>query len=352
MGKDSRSRSYERSKEARKSKERGKSRDPPSSSSDGDRRKERGSSSRQRGSSPTASAMLTKMDACSAQLDSATKLLFKTSTDLKESFAGRMDACEATLAAHSNSLSNHEQQLVDALKRLTILEGNADQIRQDAEQLSTRVARAEVQPPKAVPNAAFDRDPDPTKIKVNGPESFAKEELAAVVSSLLEQDGKSPDTASIVGSNVSRKFSVQFAGAGQIASGCAQRFLQFLKNGDGTYKQIDVKVPGPGNKSQQIYFGPDSSLRQERIEMLTRKLAKIIKTKVDDPKTVFARKRDGVVTLDFVPLASILVPSPNEHSLRWNTELLQTSGLNKEDIIQQFKAGNKSADGVKWSSSS
>jgi len=284
------------------------------------------------------------------QMDNASKLLVKTSEDLKVSFAGRLEDCEANLAKHSNHLHDLDQRLADALQRLSILEGNAEQIRQDAVDLSNRVAQAEVQPPRAVPNPAFDRDPDPTKLKVNGQDSFAKEKLAAVVASLLEEDGKSPAIASIVGSNVGRKFFVQFSGAGQIASENAARFLKFLKNGDGTWKEISVQVPGSDSRSQRLYFGPDISPRQERIEQLTKKLAGIIKSKVKDPKTVFARKREGVVTLDFEPLASILVPSPNECSLRWNTDLLQSTGFDKEDLAQQFKAKSRSAADIRWSS--
>ena len=284
-------------------------------------------------------------------MENASNLLIQTSEDLKVSFAGRIEACEANVAKHTEHLRDLDQRLGDALQRLGILEGNAEQIRQDADNLTNRVARAEVQPPRAVPNPTFDRDPDPTKLKVNGLESFAKEALGAVVSSLLKEDGKDPAIASIVGSNVGKKFSVQFSGAGQIASENAARFLQFLKNGDGTWKEISIQVPGSGSRSQRLYFGPDISPRQERIEQLTKKLADVIKSKVEDPKTVFARKREGIVTLDFVPLASILVPSPNECSLRWNTELVQSTGFDKDALALLFKAKSRpAAADVKWCS--
>ena len=109
-------------------------------------------------------------------------------------------------------------------------------------------------------------------------------------------------------------------------------------------------VPVPGSNPQRLYFGPDVSPRQERIEMLTNRLANILRDKVDKREFVFARKSEGVVTYNFEPLLSVSVPDPDTTTLRWNAPLLLSLGLDKEDISSRFKAGARPTKSVDWSS--
>jgi len=286
-------------------------------------------------------------------MDEANKLLSDTAKDLKETLGARVDKIESTLDTHASQLDDHEKRLCDALQRLSVLEGSAEDIQRDASQLSERMARAEVQPPRPLPNPSFDRDPDPTRVKANGTSTFSKADLEKVVKELLEQNGQSHASATVLGNrSTGTKFSVQFSGVGQIPVDSAAKFMRFLKEDDGNGRKVwkKIMVPVPGENPQRLYFGPDVSPRQERIEMLTNRLANILRDKIKKRELVFARKSEGIVTYDFEPLISVSVPDPDTTTLRWNAPLLKSLGLDKDDISSTFKAGARPAANVEWSS--
>ena len=346
MGADGRSRSSQ-VRRRNKDKKQKESRSP-SSSSASDRGKRKRSHPR-RSKSPSARELLDQVKASCGKMDEANALLSNTAKDLKETLGARVDKIESTLDTHASQLGDLEKRLCDALQRLSVLEGSAEDIQRDASQLSERMARAEVQPPRPLPNPSFDRDPDPTRLKANGTSTFSKADLENVVKQLLEQDGQSHAIATVLGNkNTGTKFSVQFGGVGQIPVDAAARFMRFLKNEDRTWKKITVPVPG-GNP-QRLYFGPDVSPRQERIEMLTNRLANILRDKVENRELVYARKSEGVVTYDFEPLISVSVPDPDTTTLRWNAPLLKSLRLDKDDIASKFKGGARASTKVEWSS--
>ena len=63
----------------------------------------------------------------------------------------------------------------------------------------------------------------------------------------------------------------------------------------------------------------------------------------------FVAKRQGVVKVDWVPVAAIAVPNPEQIIHKWNPEGLEKLGLDKSKVEAAFKSG---ADGrVVWASS-
>jgi len=347
MGKESRSRSYEKSnKDRRKGKKRDKSRSPDRSSSSSSRSRQRGKAD---SSDPSSSKLLKQLEASNKRMEDASDLLRQTSQNVQEAFGGRMDACEANLSKHTAILVDHEERLADALRRLTVVESSEAQLRADAHNLSTRIAQAEVQPPRQAVDTNFDRPTNPTRVKANAPQTFSKHDLERVVFDLLSSDGKSPESARIVGGETGKRFHIQFMGAAEIPTENATRFLKFLKNGDGTWKE--PMVPTPGGPPQRLFFGPDISPKQERIEALTNKLGKILCSKFEDRKRVFIFKPGGTIKIDFVPVAVITVSSPSEIALQWNPEHLKALQLDKAELTQRFQATSGTGNhDIKWCS--
>ena len=69
-----------------------------------------------------------------------------------------------------------------------------------------------------------------------------------------------------------------------------------------------------------------------------------------DAHDVFVAKRQGVVKVDWVPIAAIAIPAQDRILHKWNVEGLQRLGLDKDKIEAALKNG---ADGgVVWATSS
>ena len=97
-----------------------------------------------------------------------------------------------------------------------------------------------------------------------------------------------------------------------------------------------------------MYIGKDKSPKQEKVEALTKRLAAILKETVPQAD-VFAHKPEGVITIDFQPIISLLVPNKIQVDLLWNMEVLQKyGGINKEAIVQRFNATSRGAANIQW----
>ena len=82
-------------------------------------------------------------------------------------------------------------------------------------------------------------------------------------------------------------------------------------------------------------MGPDVGPQQERVEILTGILSRVVGEVMGG--TAFAQKREGVVSYDFVPVASIAVPDPKTVELSFNSAGCQEMGLDTKAVQSMFE---------------
>ena len=63
---------------------------------------------------------------------------------------------------------------------------------------------------------------------------------------------------------------------------------------------------------------------------------------------VFARKREGVVAVDFEPMASIEVPDAKTVRLGWNSPIAEKWKIDKEKVQKAFELASAGRS-VQWS---
>ena len=143
-----------------------------------------------------------------------------------------------------------------------------------------------------------------------------------------------------------RKFKVQFKGVGQLGVQYAAKFLSRICK-DAENKWVPLHVLDPSGNPTRVYFGEDASPKQEKIELLTAVLAKVIKSQLGDIN-VFARKAEGVVTIDFKPCACIQLADDRSAVLQWNSAVCEAFSLDKESAKTAFFAGRKD-NPINWS---
>ena len=83
--------------------------------------------------------------------------------------------------------------------------------------------------------------------------------------------------------------------------------------------------------------------------MLTNALSRIVGEILG--KTAFARKAEGVVSVDFEPVVAVEVPDPKTVKLLFNQSTCTTIGLDPKAVQAKFDAGAKKKP-VTWTASS
>ena len=180
----------------------------------------------------------------------------------------------------------------------------------------------------------FGRVADPSRLKANSPSMFTLDELQKEVDLLLHASGMGVGCAKVLGKGLGKKFYIQFQGAGQLGARHAQKFVDTcLKDDDG--KWIPLHIKDPQGIPNRLFVGPDVGPQQERIEILTGILSKV----VGEIKggTAFAQKREGVVFFNFVPVASITVPDSKTVELSINSPGCLEVGLNTAEVKRMFE---------------
>ncbi len=124
--------------------------------------------------------------------------------------------------------------------------------------------------------------------------------------------------------------------------------LKAMRLGDGQWTKIETK--DPGGTPVRLYLGPDKSPKQEKCEMLCKKLGKICKAELGD-ESVYDLRQEGIVKYEWQELACINLPNPTTVELLWNPEVAKSIGEKKEVIIKAFEEGGKGTVDIQWSRS-
>ena len=142
----------------------------------------------------------------------------------------------------------------------------------------------------------------------------------------------STDEAMVVGEEPGRSFTLRFHGQAGLANRRLNKLLGLGRTANGWR---DFHASTPTGLQTRVFFDTDKNSRQQRQELLGRRLAKSLRSTF--PKNKVQHKRaDGVLSLDFVPLGRIIVESEALYRLDWNTVLVQERGIIKQDLETQL----------------
>jgi hypothetical protein len=194
--------------------------------------------------------------------------------------------------------------------------------------------------PAQVSNA-FDRVPNPSTLVFNlhGNPVFAKEDLQKFVKDQLADLSVVCDF-SIPGRNTSKRFAVIFSGPGSEQT--AQRLLLHRKDASGAWK--DDKIPVIDSEPAKVYISPDKSPKQERIEMVLRKLSAHVRA-LDTSLRVSSDPGTGTVRVNGTQFCNVQVSKDNA-SAKWNDLVFNDHEKLVKDEIKLFF---KKAFTVEWS---
>ena len=176
---------------------------------------------------------------------------------------------------------------------------------------------------------SFHRDIDPTIIRLNLQELVPKADVQTAIKSWLDGINSS---WKLEGDNVARKSVIQWNGnVGVAAARCGKAFTA-LRREDKTWRRIMVGV-------HELYTAPDKNAFQSELEIQVKKLRKAFCEESGMFKErVYANKNEGFFSIDFVPIAKVLVAQHTDTILYLNKSVAEAHDVDRETVQANFSA--------------
>ena len=323
---------------------------PPMESGDGDYiTKSEHAATRKKDNEDTLRELLAAIDSSQA----------KSKQDMASSLAGVMqssaDRLNARLDGHDARIEDIEhahQEMQDAQSRISLDLADA---KEAIKRLERRLGAAESgKSTEIINNDDFDREIDKSFLNITAGDNkmFELEKVIAATQEWLEAAGINPDQYSFLGNNkkAAKRFKFKFKGIDGVAGTLSARAIRHLRV-DGDWRPMEC--PDSDGNNVRIYVESDKSPKTRKTEIACRDLTRVLRTKHD--LKAFPNKRDGTVTVDFVPIAQIVFTTAEATpSIYWNANGLQTINCRslgtvevRKTIAEEVFTGRKS-EKIEW----
>ena len=193
----------------------------------------------------------------------------------------------------------------------------------------------------------FSREENKTILKLSAKESLTKAAVEEFVKNWLQQPRDEYWTLS--GPELGRKFTIQFIGSGQIAARRADKANQSQRLGPGSWQRHKIGAAADG-KLHDVFIGVDKNLNTVKTEMAIKRIKKAVVFVFPSLASLtYGVKSEGVLSIDFVPTAKVIVHPVEETTIQWNNAAVSQFNLDKERIASKFKElmGDKAKE-VEW----
>ena len=144
-----------------------------------------------------------------------------------------------------------------------------------------------------------------------------------------------------------REFFAKFAGADEEeAYGKAAKALEGQYEFDANGRKLWTSnwAETAGGHQRRIFVTPDKNRAQERLEAITAKIAKFVRERAEEGRDVFGRKEEGIITIDFIPIALVIVHSFRETTIKVNEEIETiVPGVRRNELLDHVNQGAAAA---------
>lgn len=132
---------------------------------------------------------------------------------------------------------------------------------------------------------------------------------------------------------VASRFVVRIAGEASRAEELAKRITASLRDNEGDWRE--VQVVGPSGASTKLFIDPDRPRTEGAIRATTKRLARVLE-KIRPDLDLDVAPRDGVISMQWIELASVeFIPSQGP-VVSYNAEALRAAGYDFEQVRADF----------------
>lgn len=177
----------------------------------------------------------------------------------------------------------------------------------------------------------WDKPPDPAIIRVNTADAVAIDAITACLKKLIAEMSVGEYAIAVSSPGAKRlasRWVIEFPGAVSPAT-AVERILAAMRGPEG-WRRPTCATPSGGET--KVYVGPDKNIRQIKMEVSSKALAKLLGSMYPD-KTFVHRKSDGTISCDYKRIARVVVSQDNSQ-VEFNLPMLQDLGFpfDKEEV--------------------
>ena len=268
--------------------------------------------------------------------------------DLEQKFTSAMaNALRKTDANYQDRFGAVEGEIKELKMRMEQIEGWRPSTDRAVAEVRHAVALAEssANVQELLDADDFDRQTDLTIVRARILDAVTPAAARAAVCGIMEEMNLKGDEMKIEGKDLDKGFTFRFAGCTATAARRARKFMQLQRDG-GEWRDLVAKTPD--GSETKMYLDVDKSKKQIKMEMMSRRLHKVLKEKYP-ARDFFNRKRDGTVSTEWTPLARIANVNIDSYKIEWNMKLVGELGIDKDKVNEMVEASVPNRDGgVIW----
>ena len=245
-----------------------------------------------------------------------------TLTGIMQASADRINSRLDGHDARIEDLEAAHQEHQDAHSRISLdLADAKDAIKR----LERRLGAAESgKSTEIINNDDFDREIDKSFLNISAGDGkmFELDKVIIATEEWLKAAGIDESQYTFLGNDkkAAKRFKLKFKGVDGVAGTLSARAFRHLRV-DGDWRSMEC--PDSEGNNVRIYVESDKSPKTRKTEIACRDLTRVLRSKHD--VKAFPNKRDGTVTVDFVPIAQIVFTTAEATpSIYWNAQGLQT----------------------------
>ena len=193
----------------------------------------------------------------------------------------------------------------------------------------------------------FWRALDTCIIKLRAKEVISRDAALAAVSEVMAEMEIEPDKWVLEGKELGKLHIVRFTGTDGIGEQRARKFMQLQKTAKGWRRLV---AADDDECEVEVFVDGDKNRSMVRCEIITRRLGGIVAGRLPDKKIV-AKRQEGKVFIEWIPLVRVLVVSEDVFTVEWNRKAVDDAGLRVEQrnaIDAEIQAACVAGGDVQW----
>ena len=234
---------------------------------------------------------------------------------------------------------------INAIKsQASIVETEQQAQRAELDRMAAALSRAESYEIPAPQSDDFERNIDPSILRINTSHPINLANLKTTVDAWLQKDFAGQYLLRGPEVEEGTKFVVKFKGTPDLAGSKVQKANAILRQDDGKWQRL--KATTRNNIETNVFISTDKNRKMVKTEIVTKKLKDIFE-KIHPDQKFHSNRQKGLVYRPWKPAIAMVVIKPDNVTLQWNNSQVDES-IQKEAVAEAFREAQEGT-AIQWS---
>ena len=186
----------------------------------------------------------------------------------------------------------------------------------------------------------FDRQVDPTIIKIACSTPFSREQIAPCAEKVVALGGLRSDSYILEMPAVHTECSLRFTGSIEAATRAVNMVALGQKKSKKEWHEhsITIERPGEADVVARLRVNKDKNDRSVRTEIITKRTLEFFREEYPNQSFESAPRESGIITTNWVRVARVQVEDRHSQQLQWWDSNLVRAGISKAAVAAHFSA--------------